>query len=148
VVVVGSWVLVRAAIENDFCWTTQSSNAFLLIKIPIIISILVSAFFASSKTSTQITFLNVVLFDEKKKYDFHRFSLFSLFFLWSFFVYLKRVKAIIFDTASALLLRELLLCSAPTGEIPPYLLILFSAPVENEACQRLLICFQRKSSRK
>jgi hypothetical protein len=44
VVMVSAWVLVRASFENDFCWTTQNSHALLVIKIPIIISILVSCF--------------------------------------------------------------------------------------------------------
>lgn len=50
--VVGSWVIARARLDDVLCWTTHNSpNLFLIIRIPIIISIVVRCSLLQSSQS-------------------------------------------------------------------------------------------------
>ncbi|GLH04105.1 PDF receptor [Gryllus bimaculatus] len=42
VLFVGPWVAARTLLEDEFCWTTNNSHLFLLIRLPIVASVLVS----------------------------------------------------------------------------------------------------------
>ncbi|XP_059469152.1 parathyroid hormone/parathyroid hormone-related peptide receptor-like isoform X2 [Neocloeon triangulifer] len=68
VVVVGSWVIIRAALENDFCWTTQSTYVSLIIRIPIVVSILINFVFFLNIIRVLFLKLKSCISEETRRY--------------------------------------------------------------------------------
>ncbi|CAB3383334.1 Hypothetical predicted protein [Cloeon dipterum] len=74
VLVVGIWVIVRTVFENDFCWTTQNTYASLVIRIPIIVSILINFVFFLNIIRVLFLKLKSCITEETRRYRYRKWA--------------------------------------------------------------------------
>ncbi|KAK7869598.1 hypothetical protein R5R35_003386 [Gryllus longicercus] len=74
VLFVGPWVAARALLEDEFCWTTNNSHLFLLIRLPIVASVLVSFGLFINISRVLLTKLRFAPHLERRRVRYRRFA--------------------------------------------------------------------------